>query len=241
MKQIFVNNIGTSYYITEEGKCYNSITNKWLKGQENMKTGYFSYNITLPDGRKKRCAAHRLVALAYMPQKDKNKNRINHIDGNKLNNCVDNLEWISQEENHRYILEHELQKHKHVYCFNKDKQLVAEYKTITEAAKAVRIAANLIYQEVNKDVKALSGGFYWSYDSTIGQTTQYKNTRKAKSVNQYDKNGKYIMTYPSTGIAAKAIGGVHSHIGECCRGKIKSYKGYVWRYVEDIVSPSSEN
>ena len=50
------------------------------------------------------------------------------------------------------------------------------------------------------------------------------------------------MQYPSTGIAAKAIGiKASSHIGECCRGKIKSYKGYIWRYAEDIVSPSSES
>ena len=50
------------------------------------------------------------------------------------------------------------------------------------------------------------------------------------------------MEYPSTGIAAKAIGvNSGSHIGECCRGKIKNYKGYIWRYVEDIVSPSDES
>ena len=50
------------------------------------------------------------------------------------------------------------------------------------------------------------------------------------------------MTYPSTGIAARAIGANSgSHIGECCRGKIKQYKGFVWRYVEDIVSTSNEN
>ena len=59
---------------------------------------------------------------------------------------------------------------------------------------------------------------------------------------QYDLKGKFIMQYPSTGIAAKAIGAkASSHIGECCRGKIKSYKGYIWRYAEDIVSPSSES
>ena len=29
--------------------------------------------------------------------------------------------------------------------------------------------------------------------------------------------------------------------GECCRGKIKSYKGFVWRYAEDIISPSGES
>ena len=49
------------------------------------------------------------------------------------------------------------------------------------------------------------------------------------------------MSYPSTGIAAKAIGGASSHIGECCRGKLKRYKNFVWRYAEDIVSPSDES
>lgn len=91
MKQIIVNNISTSYYITEDGKCYNSITGKWLKGQKN-KNGYFSYILTLPDGNKKRLYAHRLVALAYIPNNNKNKNQINHKDGNKLNNNVENLE-----------------------------------------------------------------------------------------------------------------------------------------------------
>lgn len=60
-------------------------------------------------------------------------------------------------------------------------------------------------------------------------------------VNQYDLNGKFIIAYPSTGIAAKAIGGNSSHIGECCRGKIKTYKNFIWRYAEDIVSPSGES
>ena len=73
------------------------------------------------------------------------------------------------------------------------------------------------------------------------QCPEYKNLGKAKQVNQYDKNGKYITSYPSTGIAAKAVGGSNSHIGECCRGKIKTYKGFVWRYVEDIISPSGES
>ena len=53
MKQIMVNNISTSYFITEDGRCYNTNTNKYLKGQIG-KNGYISFNITLPDGKKKR-------------------------------------------------------------------------------------------------------------------------------------------------------------------------------------------
>ena len=37
MQQIVVNNISTTYYITEDGKCYNELTGKFLKGQENYK------------------------------------------------------------------------------------------------------------------------------------------------------------------------------------------------------------
>ena len=91
MKQIIVDNISTAYYITKDGKCYNSNTGNYLKGQVNHKNGYLSYNLTLPDGRKKLRDAHRLVAIAYIENKY-NKKEVNHIDGNKLNNCMDNLE-----------------------------------------------------------------------------------------------------------------------------------------------------
>ncbi len=233
MQRIVIDNIVTSYYITEDGKCYNSITNNWLKGQENHKNTYFSYTLTMPDGTKKRRYAHRLVAEAYIPNDDPQKNQINHIDGNKSNNCVDNLEWVTQKDTSAA----NLRKSPHVFCFTRDKRLVAEYLSIGEASKATKTSYSLIQQELNKTIKALSGGFYWSSAPELGRTIEYKNTGKAKPVNQYTKEGKYIMTYPSTGVAAKAINGHHSRIGECCRNKVPSYKGYVWRYTNDIVSP----
>jgi hypothetical protein len=243
MKQIIINNISTSYFITEDGKCYNSKTNKYLKGQENYKNHYFSYILTMPDGSKKRCYAHRLVAEAFIAKpEDKNKNQINHKDGNKLNNSVENLEWVSAKENSQHAIENELKEHKPVFCFNKDKILVAKYKTVIEAEKAAKISASLISQELNKEIKTLSGGFYWSREEKLGETKDYVNLGKAKEVYQYDLDGKFINNYKSTGEAARSLGVCSSsHIGECCRGKIKQYKGFVWRYSEDIVSPSSES
>ena len=117
MKQIIVDNISTAYYITNDGKCYNSNTGNYLKGQVNYKNGYLTYNLTLPDGRKKRCYAHRLVAIAYIENKE-NKKEVNHIDGNKLNNCIDNLEWVSSSENKQHALENELRKFDHIFCFS---------------------------------------------------------------------------------------------------------------------------
>lgn len=241
LKNIIINNISTSYYITEDGKCYNNNTGKYLKGQLNNKNGYFYYYLTLPDGTKTRQSAHRLVAKAYLSTPQKGQTEVNHIDGNKLNNCVDNLEWVSPQKNQQHAIENELRKFEHIYCFNKDKVLVAEYKNIMEASRATKISKSIIQQEVNKEIKTLSGGFYWSKLSILGKTKNYSNLGKSKPVNQYTLEGKYITTYSSTGVAAKAIHGNHSHIGECCRGKIKSYKGFVWKYIEDIVSPSDES
>lgn len=241
MKQIIVNNISTWYYITEDGHCFNSKTGNYLKGQVNAANGYLYFQITFPDGTKKRLLAHRLVAQAFIPN-PLQKTEVNHIDGNKLNNNADNLEWATPSENQQHALALELRKFKHVYCFNKDKMLIAEYKNIPEAARAVKISYSIIGQELNKEIKNLSGGFYWSYEPILRETKNYPNMGRSKPVNQYDLNGKFINTYSSTGEAARSIG-VKSgtHIGECCRGKIKSYKGFVWRYVEDIISPSSEN
>lgn len=241
MKQICLDNISTSYYITKDGKCFNSNTGKYLKGQVG-KNGYFSYSLTLPDGTKKRCYAHRLVAIAFLPQTDKTKNQINHIDGNKLNNYIDNLEWVSAKENQEHALQNGLRNFNHVFCFNKDKELVAEYLNIPDAVKAVGLSHSIILQELNKEVKTLSGGFYWSKTKELGETKNYKNTGKAKIVYQYDLNGKFINKYSSTGEAARSLGvSSNSHIGECCRGKIKSYKGFIWKYAEDIVSTFNES
>lgn len=64
---------------------------------ETTKDNY--QRITLmKEGVKQRFQAHRLVALAFIPNPE-NKPCINHKDGNKSNNCVDNLEWCSYSEN----------------------------------------------------------------------------------------------------------------------------------------------
>lgn len=63
--------------------------------------GYHRLNLALR-GKKSNFLVHRLVAIAFIDNPD-NKDFVNHIDGNKLNNHVSNLEWVSSQENNLHV------------------------------------------------------------------------------------------------------------------------------------------
>ena len=88
-----------NYGVTTDGKVYNLKTHK----QKKSRIGDQGYEfVTLyKNNKSKRRTVHRLVALQYIPNPD-NLPEINHKDGNKLNNIVENLEWCD----HSYNIQH---------------------------------------------------------------------------------------------------------------------------------------
>lgn len=87
------------YFITKDGRVW---TNSRKNGIERfMKQyemdGYLTVGLLI-GGKQKIFRVHRLVAMAFIPNPE-NKPYINHIDGNRKNNCVGNLEWCTQKEN----------------------------------------------------------------------------------------------------------------------------------------------
>lgn len=83
-----------NYMISTHGNVLNVARNKLLKPTTN---GYASVGLTT-NGERKFYNVHRLVALAFIPNPD-NKPEVNHLDENKQNNCVCNLEWSTSQEN----------------------------------------------------------------------------------------------------------------------------------------------
>lgn len=85
------------YDITRNGQVINKHTSHVLKPQPNGK-GYLRVSIS-----KKLVFVHRLVAEKYIPNPD-NLPQVNHKDGNKLNNSVENLEWVDNQENRTHAV-----------------------------------------------------------------------------------------------------------------------------------------
>lgn len=86
----------THYSVSSEGHIRNDNTGK-VKANHISKDGYSKVEL-YQDGMPARKRVHRLVAEAFIPNPD-GLPQVNHIDGNKLNNNVENLEWVDNSQN----------------------------------------------------------------------------------------------------------------------------------------------
>lgn len=85
-----------NYFIYENGDVFNETSGQFLRGSIG-EHGYKYYRLS-KNNKKKMFYGHRLVAEAFIDNPD-NLPVVNHIDGDKLNNNVSNLEWVTYSDN----------------------------------------------------------------------------------------------------------------------------------------------
>lgn len=101
-----------------------------LNNYVNKKNGYVYVYLT-KNNKSKNIRLHRLVAQAFIPNPN-NYKQINHIDGNKENNCVDNLEWCDSSYNIKDM-------YRRRGKYDNDDNIIKKYKELKSCNKVAKL------------------------------------------------------------------------------------------------------
>lgn len=166
------------YQISNYGRVKNKKTDYILKPA----LGSWGYEfVQLCDkGRETSKCIHRMVAESFLDNPD-NLPQVNHIDGNKRNNHIDNLEWVSCSQNIKHAFNTGLKKkkmgkenplygrcgiestrHREVNKYDLEGNFIESYISIREASKKNNINASNI-SSVCSGRKKMAGNYIWKY------------------------------------------------------------------------------
>lgn len=162
-----IQGFGGRYAVSTAGRVYSGFVGDILTG--GVVRGYRTVNLS-KNGQTTTYYVHRLVAAAFIPNPD-NLPIVNHIDENKTNNNVENLEWVTYQENTLHSLNNckkqegqkkRGRKGKKVNQYTKEGVFIQSWNSGTEAAKALNIPQSSI-SLCCKGKYGSAGGFIWQY------------------------------------------------------------------------------
>lgn len=157
------------YQVSDEGQVRRILKDgrtRPVKGKEGSK--YYSVDLCV-HGKSKAYNVHRLVAETFLP-KPEGMTEVNHIDGNKKNNHVENLEWVTQKGNLIHAME---QLHhfpfgkpaRKVNCINAETgEVIQSFPSLADAARAVgKASARTGITLVCQGMQNKAYGYKWEY------------------------------------------------------------------------------
>ena len=165
-----------NYLVSNDGRKKNNKSQRVLKLKIN-KYGYATVCL-FKDGLRKYLQVHRLVATAFLENKTIIKNQVNHKDGNKLNNNIKNLEWVTASENQLHSYKNGLQRKKYksenqsakmINQFDKNGKYLQKWGSIIEASIYYKPSKTKLNTAIGNIWKSLNGiqksayGFIWRY------------------------------------------------------------------------------
>lgn len=124
------------------------------------------------NGTEKFYSVHRIVAIHFIPN-CQNKFEVNHIDGNKKNNNVENLEWVSKSENMKHAvntgllhIKHYVAIPKEIEQFDLNNQFIKCWESCKQIVNALGFADSHIY-DCCKNKRKTAYGYIWKYKKEL--------------------------------------------------------------------------
>jgi hypothetical protein len=177
---------------------------------------------------------HRLVALAFIPNPE-NKPQVNHIDGNKLNNSVANLEWNTNLENQKHKFKIGLGNNftRKITQYDLNMNKIKSFTSIIEASKELNISKSNIMCVLLNNTKT-AGGFTFKYieDLSFYEPIQI-NKNIGRKVVQYDLDMNILGIHNSMSIAGKNLNIHKNNIWGVINNFRKTAGGFIFKYLEE--------
>lgn len=234
-KTIIIDNQETNYEINDIGEVRNKNTKRILKQQ--IQNGYCHCTLSV-NKKPKRCRIHRLVAQTFIDNPN-NKEYVNHKDGNRQNNNVENLEWVTPSENAQHAIAAGLKtkqgRKRPVVQYSMDGQQMMVFNSLAEAERQTGVRQSKITLACQRKRRS-AGDYQWRYADDVQDVVAIeKKWFAGKKVAQCDEDFNIIKIYNSYNEAARAVNGSSSAISRICSGTNQRHKGYRWKLVEEIV------
>lgn len=226
------------YYIDSNGLVYTNSDGCGLveMKQRSNKYGYKQIGLWCKDKKKIQMEVHRIVALAFIPNKRKDRDKVNHIDEDKHNNTMYNLEWCTCKENNNHGTRNERvskKLRKKVFQFSLIGEFIAEWDSVSVASTATDTCKSEITSCCRGKSKT-ANGFVWRYYTDSFDKFDSSKNYHTGAIHMFSLQGDLLKTFKSTKDVYEFIGGKRDdNILQCCRGRVKTVKGYVWRFEGD--------